>query len=54
MIRVLVTDSRCFLGRNLLAHLGERRDCDTFAADGETFPAEDSNGNWPSRMWYFI
>ncbi len=40
MIRVLVTDSRCFLGRNLLAHLGERRDCDTFAADGETFPAE--------------
>lgn len=40
MIRVVVTDSRCFLGRNLLAHLRERPDCDTFAADGETSPAD--------------
>ena len=40
MIRVLVTDSCCFLGRNLLAHLRERRDCETFAADLETSQAD--------------
>jgi UDP-2-acetamido-2,6-beta-L-arabino-hexul-4-ose reductase len=40
VIRVLVTDSRCFLGRNLVAHLGERRDSETFAADQETSPAD--------------
>jgi len=38
MRTVLITGGRGFLGRNLAAHLAERKDCETWVCDRETTP----------------
>src|SRR5271166_942570 len=43
MTRILITGGRGFLGRNLAAHLVERKDCETRIFDQENTPEELKN-----------